>query len=260
MRLWGKDSFKGLGVCMDEAENLANFDLEEVPQVALAMVASGITVPKSGKQEVYPDAKRSLMAQVAPVAWKIEKRQARSMGGGFGLLSHKKCGGAGALGLDDEETERVTKKLATTCGATYLGQVGYAPEPVRVGKSKVMAHMSREPDNHHHVATRFVLTTGYGAGADQLREFENPEIGGHGDAFLCTVDFFAEAIENGLLSMEQIVGYLGLNLDIADKIADGEIHVDSVRFFDSGRLPGRIARLNHDIAEDALAQLKVVTR
>jgi hypothetical protein len=256
LSFFGSKEFHAVGVCMDENENLAQEDLNGRVQYALGMVASGVWSIGGGNQELYPDSKRMVVANVAPVAWSISREIAHELGGKFSITSHKRCGGGGAQALNDDQVDFYTRGLAGQCYAEYGGQVEYNESPVQVGNSSVVANMSREPSDHHHRASRFVLSVGYGIAANELREFEHPQMGGHGDAFLTTMDWVARAIERKQLSEDQIVAFLGLTLDIADGIADNKISVDSIRIYDGGRLKGRESRLNKRIVENSVARVR----
>jgi len=213
--------------CMDE-------DLDYGDGVVVfGSAGTMITRIGGGNQQVYPDRKRELVANTRGAVSYGMRVVANEMGLPIVSLSHEGCGaGAAQEIVGKRDLMATTKAVSREVGDRYGGHIPYATRPVRLG-NKVKAHIGRPESDHKHWARRIAITVGGGITERELKEFEKD---GHGDAFLVSADWIQSALESGQIAPQQVLEWLMLHVDIADGIADGVNHVQSVRIYDAGRL------------------------
>jgi|GEM_PF-4719444 len=201
--------------------------------VAFGMAGTGITKLGEGNQKVYPDEKREVVEKVRPFAFSALNEIAVGMGMPLLATSHVGCGAAAAQEVPADQIAAVTKKMCTDLEIDYLGHIPHADEPVEVGNSNVEAHIGRSEEEHHHGARRIVITVGGGITEEELQALESD---GYGDAFIVSADWLSRVVESGSVSREDALTFVGLQVDIADGIADGVSHFESVRVWNAGRM------------------------
>lgn len=232
--------------CMDE-------DLDYGPGVVVFGAAGSlITNLGGGNQEVYPDSKRELVAKTRGVVFEILQRMTKEWGGTFWVTSHAGCGAGAAQEVKGQEAlEEVTRKMCEELSVEYVGYIPHAESPIEIGESGITAHIGRNEKEHHHGARRVVMTVGGGITEEEIQMVEGD---GYGDGFVVSADWVAKAIESGEVTEEEAMEWLALHVDIADGIADGVAHTESVRVYNANRLDKKIADANHRVVVKMLKQ------
>lgn len=235
--------------CMDE-------DLDYGPEaVVFGVAGSAVTKMGEGKLELFPDAKRSLLAHVRPIVYATIKNIAKRLGLAFGVTSHVGCGAAAAQAIAKDEVAPLTEEMCKKLGIEYLGHIPHAEAPVTIGNSGLTAHIGRPESEHHHGAHRIVITVGGGITEQEIQMVEGD---GYGDGFIVSADWVSQALSGGKVSKDEVLEWLALHVDIADGIADGVMHTASVRVYNANRLEKQIADANHRLVSEMLKKYQKI--
>lgn len=237
-----------LVACMDE-------DLDYGEGVYVAGVGgSAITRLGEGKQDLFPDEKRQLTKRIRPGLYRSLRKLAEfDLDMNFGVSSHSGCGWAGAQAIEGGNIPYTTRQLCKEFGLSYWGHIPHDSEPVIFGdEDKVKAHIGRHEAEHHHGARAVLVTVGGFISEEEIGQ----EAKKYGDAFIISADWLCDALENEFMSEKDAMGFLELQIDIADGIADGVTKNTSVKIFDAGRLSDKVSKRNKTLVEKLLKTFK----
>ena len=218
--------------------------------IKFGIVASALTrySPESNEQ-VYPIEDRQLIDSLRPRIFNGLKKVSQQLDRILAFTSHPGCGGAIAQGITEQQTPELTMEMCKVNNVIYAGHLPIRTTPGPLpGNPRVNAGMLRDLDDHHHTASRLVITVGGGISGKEIRE-----ISSGGEAFHISCDWLHNAPS---VNPHEVKKYLGLHLNIAREIAEGVRRSrNPFVVFDTGRLPNSISEVNRKKVEEALGNL-----
>lgn len=180
-----------LAVCMDEANVVG-------PESLIAGLAGTlVTQEGGGNQNLFPDALRQTIAEVAPLYLQATEKVADTLGLNFVGTDHPGCGWDKAQAISPEDQPAMTRQLLNGVGIPYAGQLPVHSEPLPLDMQSVTAAITRPVEDHVHPADGTILTVGgFMSQAEKTAIMERAGI--TQGAFHISFDAFHQAVQDGV--------------------------------------------------------------